>query len=93
MLQPKLTNFSDFIEKPKPVKVKTKFEIQNDINLYLNIALFLIVIIGILVLYYRGKYKKDREENAKKKISEFEEYMNDYIIYDMLEQQKYNIPY
>ena len=39
MLKPSLTNFNDFIEKPKPLKPKTKTEIQKDINWYMNISL------------------------------------------------------
>ena len=47
MLKPSLTNFSDFIEKPKPVIPKSKYEIQQDINWSLNIIVILIVIIAI----------------------------------------------
>ncbi len=97
MLKPSLTDFTDFIEKPKLVKVKTKFQIQQDINLYLNIALFLIIIIGVLVLYYRGKHKEERKQLASNKITQLDSYMQDYmeeqIINSVLNQQNNNIPY
>ena len=90
MLKPSLTDFTDFIEKPKPVKVKTKFQIQQDINLYLNIALFLIIIIGAMVLYYRGKHKEEKKQLASNKITQLDDYMKDYmeeqIIHSMLNQ-------
>ena len=97
MLKPSLTDFTDFVEKPKPVKIKTKYEIQKDINLYMNIALFLIILIGVGILYYRGKYKQERELSAQKKITELDDYMKDYMeeqmISSMLNQQNYNVPY
>mgnify|MGYP001458273128 CR=1 FL=1 len=37
------------------------------------------------------KYKTEREDKAKEKIQHLEDYMNDYIIHDMLKQQNYNI--
>ena len=58
----------------------------------MNIILLLIVVIGFIILYYRKKYKTERETTAKEKIQHLEDYMNDYIIHDMLKQQNYNIP-
>ena len=52
----------------------------------MNIALFLIILLGGLVLFYRGKEKSEREKKAKHKLSELESYMNDYIIHNMLKQ-------
>ena len=46
MYKPTLTNFADFIEKPKPVIPKSKYEVQSDINMYLNIALLMVIVIG-----------------------------------------------
>jgi hypothetical protein len=86
MLQPSLTNFDDFIEKPKPVIPKTKFEIQSDINTYLNIIVLLIVIVGFIFLYVRFKYKAQHEEETKEKLKQFDEYLNEYYINDMLKQ-------
>lgn len=97
MLKPSLTDFTDFVEKPKPVKIKTKYEIQKEINLYMNIALFFVILIGIGFLYYRGKHKQEREQIAQKKITELDDYMKDYMeeqmISSMLNQQNYNVPY
>ncbi len=93
MFRPKLSDFSAFVEKPKPVKIITKYDIQQNINFYMNLVLFLIILLGCLVLYYRGKYKLDREKQAKETITKFENYMNDYIISDMLDKQNNNIPY
>lgn len=84
MYKPTLTNFADFIEKPKPVIPKSKYEVQKDINMYLNIALLLVIVIGGLYLYHRFKYKKDREEETKLKLQEFDNYLNEYYINDML---------
>jgi hypothetical protein len=91
MIKPSLSDFSQFADKPIPVKVKTKFEIQKERSLYMNIVLLLIVAIGFIILYYRKKYKTDREKAAKEKIQHLEDYMNDYIIHDMLKQQNYNV--
>ena len=95
MLKPNLTDFTDFIEKPKPVKIKTKYEIQKDINLYMNLALFLIIVVGVVILYLRGKTKDERQQQATQKIAEFDDYMKDYmeeeIIHSMLDQQNYNV--
>ena len=91
MIKPSLSDFSQFADKPKPVKFKTKFEIQKEQSLYMNIILLLIVVIGFIILYYRKKYKTEREDKAKEKIQHLEDYMNDYIINDMLKQQNYNV--
>lgn len=97
MLKPKLTDFADFVEKPKPVKIKTKVEIQQDVNLYLNLALFLIIVVGVVVLYLRGKTKEERQQQATQKIVELDSYMKDYmdeqIIHNMLNEENYNVPY
>jgi hypothetical protein len=92
MIKPSLSNFSVFADKPKPVKVKTKFELKNEQSYYMNIVLLLIVVIGFIILYYRKKYKTERETLAKEKIQHLEDYMDDYIIHDMLKEQKYNVP-
>jgi hypothetical protein len=92
MIKPSLSDFSQFADKPIPVKVKTKFEIQKDLSYYMNIILLLIVVLGFIVLYYRKKNKTERETTAKGKIQHLEDYMNDYIIHDMLKAQNYNIP-
>ncbi len=84
MIQPSLTNFTDFIEKPKPVIPKSKREIQSDINTYLNIIVLLIVIIGFIFLYFRFKYKTQHEEETKEKLKKFDNYLNEYYINDML---------
>ena len=84
MIKPSLSDFSQFADKPKPVKVKTKFEVKKEHSYYMNIILLLIVVIGYIILYYRKKYKTDRETDAKEKIQHLEEYMNEYIIHDML---------
>lgn len=92
MIKPSLSDFSQFADKPKQVKVKTKFEIQKEQSYYMNIVLLLIVVIGFIILYYRKKYKTERETDAKEKIQHLEDYMNDYIINSMLKQQNYNVP-
>ena len=86
MYKPTLTNFADFIEKPKPVIPKSKYEVQRDINMYLNIALLLVIVIGGIYLYQRFKYKSQHEEETKEKIKQFDEYLNEYYINDMLKQ-------
>jgi len=88
MNKPSLTNFIDFVEKPKPVIPKTKHEIQSDINFYLNICVFLIIVMGSYALYYRFKYKEIRKEQALKSIKQFDTYLNEYYINDLLEENK-----
>ena len=90
MLSPKLTSFADFVEKPKPVIPKTKVEVQRDINWYLNILVLLVIIIGSIYLYQRYKYKEQHEQETRKKLKEFDEYLNEYYINDMLEKQNNN---
>ena len=93
MIKPSLTDFTRFVEKPKRVIPKSTFEIQKDKNVYMNIALLLVVVIGFTFLYYRKKNKKQNEEHAKQKITQFEDYMNDHIINGMLDSPKYNVSY
>jgi len=86
MLQPSLTNFADFIETPKPVIPKTKFEIQQNINWSLNILVLLVVIIGFIFLYLRYKYKEQHEEETRVKLKQFDTYLNEYYVNDMLKE-------
>ena len=58
MIKPTLTNFTDFIEKPKPVIPKTKYQIQESINWHLNIVVGIVLIIGFIALYLRYKHKE-----------------------------------
>jgi len=90
MLSPKLTNFADFVEKPKPVIPKTKAEVQMDINWYLNILVLLVIVIGGIYLYRRYKYKEQHEQETKEKIKQFDNYLNEYYINDMLTSQNNN---
>jgi hypothetical protein len=92
MLQPKLTNFVDFIEKPKQYFPKTKHQVQNDINWYLNILIFLIILIGSMCLYNRYKTKEVRHKTAVHTIQKFNEYIDEYNINNMLSSQN-NIQY
>ena len=87
MIKPSLSDFSTFADKPKPVKIKTKFEINKDQTFYMNIVLLLIVVIGFIILYYRKKYKTERETSAKEKIQHLEDYINEYNINNMLKEQ------
>jgi hypothetical protein len=91
MIKPSLSDFSVFADKQKPVKIKTKFEVKKEQSYYMNIILLLLVVIGCIILYYRKKYKTDREDKAKETIHHLEDYMNDYIIHDMLKAPNYNI--
>jgi len=90
MFKPKLTNFADFVVKPKPVIPKTKTEIQTDINWYLNILVLLVIVIGSIYLYQRYKYKGQHEQETKEKIKQFDNYLNEYYINDMLASQNNN---
>ena len=67
MIKPTLTNFNDFIDKPKPIIMKTPKQLQQDMNKYLNIIICLIIVIGLVYLYQRYKYKTEHEEETKKK--------------------------
>lgn len=90
MIKPKLTNFADFIEKPKPVIPKTKYQVQQEINWYLNISISLVIIIGIYFLYQRYKFKEYHEQLTQQKIKQFDEYLNEFYIDDMIKQSKNN---
>ena len=88
MLKPNLTNFADFIEKPKPVIPKTKVEVQRNVNWYLNILVLLVITIGCIFLYRRYKYKEQHELETKEKLNQFDNYLNEYYINDMLTNSK-----
>tara|TARA_Y100000385_G_scaffold287005_1_gene350241 strand:+ start:1141 stop:1422 length:282 start_codon:yes stop_codon:yes gene_type:complete len=90
MIKPKLTNFADFIEKPKPVIPKTKYQVQQEINWYLNISIFLVIVIGLYLLYQRYKFKEYHEKLTQQKIKQFDEYLNEFYIDDMIKQSKNN---
>ena len=79
MYKPALTNFADFIEKPKPVIPKSKYEVQSDINMYLNIALFMVIVIGGIYLYQRLNEKKLNELKKQNTIIGFHQYVKEKI--------------
>ncbi len=90
MIKPNLSDFSDFVEKPKPVIHKSMIDIKKEQTMYMNIILIIIVLIGIYYLYYRIKEKEKREKQAQQKIKELDDYMNDYLMNNMLNQYKYD---
>ena len=90
MIKPQLTNFNDFIEKPKPVIPKTKYQIQQSVNWYLNIIVFLVVIIGFVCLYLRYKNKELNKQETIKKIQDFDAYLQENIMNDMLQTNNNN---
>ena len=90
MIKPTLTNFADFVEEPIPVIPKTPKQIQQSVNWYLNIIVLLVILIGVFYLYRRYKYKEQHEQETKEKLKQFDEYLNDYYINDMLTKQNNN---
>lgn len=90
MIKPQLTNFTDFIEKPKPVIPKTKYQIQQSINWYLNIIVCLVVIIGFVTLYLRYKHKEINKQETMQKLQDFDAYLQENIINDMLQTNNNN---
>lgn len=88
MNKPSLTNFTDFIDKPKYIIPKSKHEIQKNINFYLNICVILIIVMGAYALYFRFKYKELRHKQALESIKHFDTYLNEYYINDLLEENK-----
>ena len=70
MIKPSLTNFADFVEKPKPVIPKTPKQIQQYVNWYLNIVVVLVICIGGFYLYQRYKYKEQHEQETKEKLKQ-----------------------
>jgi hypothetical protein len=90
MIKPNLTNFTDFIEKPKPVIPKTKYQIQQSINWYLNIIVGMVILIGGIALYLRYKYKETNKLVTIEKLQKFDAYLQENIINEMLETDKNN---
>jgi len=88
MIKPSLTNFADFVEKPKPVIHKTPHQIQQGINWYLNIIVVLVILIGGFYLYQRYKYKGQYEQDTRDKLQRFDNYLQEYYINDMLTKAK-----
>ena len=87
MIKPSLTNFADFIEKPKPVIHKTKYQVQQVINWYLNISISLVILIGIYYLYQRYIFKEFHEQETKKKLDQFDAYLQEHTMDDMINQK------
>ena len=90
MIKPTLTNFTDFIEKPKPVIPKTKYQIQESINWHLNIVVGLVLIIGFIALYPRYKHKETNKLITMKKLQNFDAYLQENIINEMLQENNNN---
>ena len=90
MIKPSLTNFADFVEKPKPVIPKTPKQIQRYVNWYLNIVVVLVICIGGFYLYQRYKYKEQHEQETRDKLQKFDNYLQEYYINDMLLKQNNN---
>jgi uncharacterized membrane protein YukC len=92
MITPRLTNFADFVEKPIPEIPKTKYQVQREVNWYLNTIIFLVLVIGCYYLYQRYKFKEYHEQQTKEKLTQFDNYLNEYYINDMLTSQNNNTP-
>jgi len=90
MIKPCLTNFADLVEKPKPAIPKTPQQIQQSVNWYLNIIVLLVIFMGVFYLYRRYKYKEQHEQETKERIKQFDNYLNEYYINDMLTKQNNN---
>jgi len=90
MIKPSLSDVSIFDVKPKPVIVKSKYEIHKSHAFYMNIVVLLIIVVGCGALYYRKKYKSEREHMAKSKVKHLEDYINEYDITTMLNEQHNN---
>ena len=88
MIKPTLTIFNDFIDKPKPIIMKSPKQLQENVNWYLNIIIFLVIVIGLVYLYQRYKYKIEHEKEIKDRLTKFDNYLNDYYINDMINQSK-----
>lgn len=91
MLSPNLTNLSEFVDPPKLITPISTKDIQSSVNWYLNILLSMVLCIGGYFLYYRYKYKEYHEGITRLKIKEFDEYLQERAINDMLsENNNYN---
>ena len=84
MIKPSLTNFADFVEKPKPVIPKTPKQIQKSVNWYLNIIVILVILIGGYYLYQRFKNKGQHEQETHERLKQFDNYLQEHAINDML---------
>ena len=90
MIKPSLTNFADFIEKPKPVIPKTPKQIQQSVNWYLNIIVVLVILIGGFYLYQRFRNKEEHEQDTRERLKQFDNYLQEHTISDMLAKQNNN---
>ena len=90
MIKPSLTNFADFIEKPKPVIPKTPKQIQQSVNWYLNIIVILVILIGGFYLYQRFRNKEEHEQDTRERLKHFDNYLQEHTISDMLAKQNNN---
>ena len=87
MITPSLTNFADYVITPQPAIPKSKGQIQHEMNTYMNILLGLVIITGIYYLYRRYITKDEREEETKHKLRQFDNYLQEYYINDMLQHK------
>lgn len=84
MNKPKLVDYSEFI-KPIPIKKPpSPQDIQQVVNTFLNIVVFISILLGLYYLYYKHKYKEYNKQQYHKKVNELNEYLNNKNIDELL---------
>ena len=85
MAPPKLVDYSLFKKKVQvePPKINTEVKIKKpqtptDYSFFINIIIFLIIFIGIYLLYQRYKNKDENKKNYTKKIENLYNTINKY---------------
>ncbi len=84
MLNQKLVDYSEFI-KPIPLKKPpSSQDIQQVVNTFLNIVVFISILLGLYYLYYKHKHKEYNKQLYHKKVNELNEYLNNKNIDELL---------
>ena len=85
MAPPKLVDYSLFKKKVHvdPPKINTEVKIKKpqtstDYSFFINIIIFLIIFIGVYLLYQRYKNKDENKKNYTKKIENLYNTINKY---------------
>jgi len=60
MIKPHLVNFAEFVPKSSPSIIKSPKDIQSSVNLYMNVVVIGVILLGCYFLYHKLR-SKDQE--------------------------------
>jgi len=75
MIKPNLINLDEFTPKPISPKVPTLQEIQSYTNLYMNIIVVSIIILGCCFLYHKHTSKEQKQRKYQGDVIELSKFL------------------